>query len=124
MFVLSHPECISSLSGRCTATSASSLLYRKLAARLIHKSAFEMNKRQGRPWHTGLTLACTMQVVIFDNDMDEELLLIQERAAEAIAAVVQEGPKACAQACAIPWDPASCSRGAASILCTAVGCNY
>ncbi len=39
------------------------------------------------------------QVVIFDNDMDEELLLIQERAAEAIAAVVQDGAKACVQAC-------------------------
>jgi len=44
----------------------------------------------------------TTQVVIFDNDMDDQLLLIQERAAEAIAAVVQDGPKACAQACLLP----------------------
>ena len=54
-----------------------------------------------RQWHTASQAPTPMnmlQVVIFDNDMDEELLLIQERAAEAIAAVVQEGPKACAQA--------------------------
>ena len=50
------------------------------------------------------------QVVIFDNDMDEELLLIQERAAEAIAAVVQEGAKACVQARYLSSGPGCCSN--------------
>ena len=59
-----------------------------------------------------------LQVVIFDNDMDMELLLIQERAAEAIAAVVQDGPKACAQACPAPTDRPEDSKGVASSPCT------
>ena len=60
-------------------------------------------------------MSAAVQVVIFDNDMDEELLLIQERAAEAIAAVVQDGPKACVQVRYLLKDRCFAACGAADV---------